>query len=108
MRNPFKNTPGPWRIEQGVYLSSYSGRNIAHIFQHALTDNEQSDADARLIAATPDMLDALIIANDYIAKTKNCPERVFPYAMTAKAITKAVEHITNPNHQETLAKWRGE
>lgn len=49
------HTPGPWRAEPGDYpddnyVTSDGGTIVDHV----------SDADARLIAAAPDLLDALM------------------------------------------------
>ena len=69
--NTMKNqhTPGPWeadiRIAQAMVTDS-NGNAIADIARHEFSDTEQSysdqkiEANARLIAAAPDLLSALI------------------------------------------------
>lgn len=59
-----KHTPGPWEIKDGRYIDSPSGW-IADVLSYpayrAATDNdsEEQKANARLIAAAPDLLEAL-------------------------------------------------
>lgn len=67
-----KHTPGPWRIahpkltgrrqEGDRLIVGPDNEHVAEAFQyqsHTLTDSKQSDANARLIAAAPDLLAAL-------------------------------------------------
>jgi len=61
-----KHTPGPWKVDSGEALKvrNNSG-SIATIMQTHLTgrrSNDETMANARLIAAAPDMLEALSIA----------------------------------------------
>jgi hypothetical protein len=49
------HTPGPWRIEHDHDITIYSG-DVPLV--HTMGD-EASEANARLIAATPDLLEAL-------------------------------------------------
>ena len=54
------HTPGPWRIGRGAQADPFAieaeARTVAHV-KHAGRD--QTEANARLIAAAPEMLDAL-------------------------------------------------
>lgn len=64
-----KHTPGPWRISDEIYIRDAS-RNGAYIAEiDPLTDFEgnlaEADANARLIAAAPALLEALsFLANE--------------------------------------------
>jgi hypothetical protein len=57
-----KHTPGPWRMvecpeihdEGNAYEIEVDGQTIAHIYA-----SEDMDANARLVSAAPDMLEAL-------------------------------------------------
>lgn len=60
-----KHTPGPWHMNMvsskswnvGVYEES--GSEVATVKVKSLVTSERRDADARLIAAAPDLLEAL-------------------------------------------------
>ena len=69
-----KHTPGPWRVANGVQIRSQRDQ-IAKIW---MMRNGEGNANARLIAAAPELLEALqtVVAN--------APE---PYC----AITRAVD-----------------
>jgi hypothetical protein len=67
-----KHTPGPWEIERpfeedGLYVSSESTALICEVMEHSghgtPLQNEEAEemdeANARLIAAAPDLLEAL-------------------------------------------------
>jgi len=65
-----KHTPGPWKASPlgRIYAPGYGweGAEIAHVQFKALDtqtfDTLQSEANARLIAAAPEMLEALKVA----------------------------------------------
>ena len=65
-----KHTPGPWRISDEIYIRDAS-RNGAYIAEiDPMTDFEgneaEADANARLIAAAPALLEALqALYDDY-------------------------------------------
>lgn len=60
-----KHTPGPWHMNMvsskswnvGIYEAS--GSEVATVKVKSLVTSERRDADARLIAAAPDLLEAL-------------------------------------------------
>jgi hypothetical protein len=52
-----KHTPGPWRAEQGAHAWFISP--VGQGYAVAATGSLGSEADARLIAASPDLLAAL-------------------------------------------------
>lgn len=50
-----KHTPGPWRVGRGSRIESCAnGRIVADVTYH--DDEQLAGADARLIAAAPDLL----------------------------------------------------
>ena len=51
-----KHTPGPWRVDDNYVLCLYDGRpnNICRM----LGRGDETEANARLIAAAPDLLEA--------------------------------------------------
>jgi hypothetical protein len=61
-----KHTPGPWlnygRVSTtGLLYSAVAAKTlIAKVYSESYGDQEQERANARLIAAAPDLLDALI------------------------------------------------
>jgi hypothetical protein len=67
-----KHTPGPWtnhgRIQQpGLPHSSVAAKTLlARVYSEAFGDDAQETANANLIAAAPDLLDALRIARETI------------------------------------------
>ena len=59
-----KHTPGPWRINtrlsrNGAPVISGDGRDIAKALYHMGSEDPEVDANARLIAAAPELLAAL-------------------------------------------------
>lgn len=61
---PTKHTPGPWELLPGVAeheIKSQDGDYIAYVVGHSwgAISSEQGDANARLIAAAPDLLEEL-------------------------------------------------
>lgn len=68
-----KHTPGPWtnhgRIPQpGLPHSCIAAKTlIARVYSETFGDAEQEAANARLIAAAPELLDALLIAEAFMA-----------------------------------------
>lgn len=61
-----KHTPGPWEVLQKIviggeipYTPVYATTLIAKVYSTKFKDYEQSFANARLIAAAPDLLEAL-------------------------------------------------
>jgi len=59
-REAIKHTPGPWNYDRSGYsLYVNSGRELVTALSMDGKRLETSEANARLIAAAPDMLDAL-------------------------------------------------
>lgn len=83
-----KHTPGPWKFnikkENGLYqISGENGSQIGRLW-----GNKYTDANARLISAAPEMLDALI-------------EYVIEEGGSEKAI-KCIESATGLSIEEVL------
>ena len=56
-----KHTPGPWTVSyaEGCRLIWSEGRRIALVYSHTIQPGAVGDANARLIAAAPELLKAL-------------------------------------------------
>jgi len=77
------STPGPWSYDAAphddaeqpsAFCISGDGRYFADV--HVLTsdpDTARAEADARLIAATVDLLAAVRVARDYLSSRRNEP-----------------------------------
>lgn len=59
MSTPTKHTPGPWRADRRSILAG-NVRCIAEVYSGAAESLAQADANKRLIAAAPDLLDVVI------------------------------------------------
>ena len=56
-----KHTPGPWRIDRIIAFAPTimaNGRRVAKVFHKDGIEDEQVLANAKLIAASPDLLEA--------------------------------------------------
>ena len=92
-----KHTPGPWkahRIEKGPglpYTPVAAKTLLAKVYSEAFGDFEQSEANARLIAAAPDLLEALRALHSACVKDGWPVYGAHPAAMNAAlaAIAKA-------------------
>lgn len=63
-----KHTPGPWRIEQGIYIMPPENSTQFSICKMGGIQREESrKANARLIAAAPDLLAAAKRAQELIS-----------------------------------------
>lgn len=56
--NELKVTPGPWGVFKGTMIESKSGVFICDVLGHS-TSQEEDEANANLIAAAPELLEAL-------------------------------------------------
>jgi hypothetical protein len=86
-----QHTPGPWHVgvrqaEKIVYDSTGWAVANATVY-HGENDIEQVNANARLIAAAPDLLDALqrIAAGEVMTGNFNHAETVHEYQKLARA-----------------------
>jgi type VI protein secretion system component VasF len=85
-----KHTPGPWHScinasHTAFLIKDKAGRLIAMPSWHASNDThfplkEQSEANARLMAAAPELLEALIDLGDWLAYGLNKAEGAEPTA----------------------------
>lgn len=60
------HTPGPWHVYRDE-INDEDGLTVAHAVRFVPPYRAQSDANARLLAAAPDLLEALCLAHDYLA-----------------------------------------
>lgn len=65
-----KHTPGPWHVYKGhgLYVDSSSAGSVCKVAEKRAS--EQQVANAHLIAAAPDMLEALIIALPWLSENE--------------------------------------
>ena len=62
-----KHTPGPWTVSpDNSRVVQGEGRRIALAYSHAIQPGAVGDANARLIAAAPELLEALEQAVRYL------------------------------------------
>lgn len=74
---PATHTPGPWETKRaatpeafpqfGVYAENGNGHDLAHVVSHGTARHAETEANARLIAAAPDLLEALQKLTDVLA-----------------------------------------
>jgi hypothetical protein len=83
-----KHTPGPWHVglKPGPIVYSEHGEQVANLFE-PLIDEKENKANARLIAAAPDLLAALkeLCADKYLADPINAGRMKNARAAIAKA-----------------------
>lgn len=77
------HTPGPWAIDDWCWIDAPSGMNVATI--SAGLDAEETVANAKLIAAAPDLLAAL---KDMLGSTGSEQACAAAHAAIAKAGSK--------------------
>ena len=99
--NKIKHTPGPWIVSDVdticPRIDSANGRGVAHATQrdpHPINGQgitiEEAFANARLIAAAPELLAALIEARSLLEESEQCYEnQMFRNAQIDAAIRKA-------------------
>lgn len=69
-QNTVKHTPGPWHADSNDQVRSATGVVIARCERrerHEYMDGREQSANARLIAATPELYEALREAREYVA-----------------------------------------
>ena len=86
-----QHTPGPWTVAKAGYGALWAGpAQIPHPGRDAIRLDEklaQREADARLIAAAPDLLAAL---QDLLAQAQDCRDSTFrAFAAPAMADARA-------------------
>ena len=92
-----KWTPGPWRVlnDEAIKVASSDGSlaTVTHIHLRGRRDTSEVEANAHLIAAAPDMAEALEKALNFITNTESEMGETLPCGDAARA---------------ALAKARGE
>ena len=92
-----KHTPGPWLIQQGdewadgiVTLHGHNEDGTPMYWTVASYNRrrDEAEANARLIAAAPELLGALLAMQAFI---EGKPDAVEPFGMVRAAIAKATE-----------------
>jgi len=73
-----KHTPGPWHVSNGVQIRS-ERHQIAKVWM--MRDGE-GNANARLIAAAPDLLEALKGFSSYVRDEQNSTDGAVTYSTT--------------------------
>jgi len=74
--NNSKHTPGPWMAaEMGVIANGLTTHGNFYVCSLIDPNNEEDKANARLIAAAPDMLEALKLAYGRIKHDDDCDWR---------------------------------
>jgi len=80
-----KHTPGPWEVQIGIDPTGFACYFIGRISRPFISRAEE-EANARLIAAAPDLLSALEQANEMLKYIGGCQDTV---DKASKAISKA-------------------
>ena len=97
MTNEPKFTPGPWNYKGSEIISTHEkrGRPVSVVDLFGAMGGEDSDADAHLIAAAPDLYEAL----EHLQSVQNGPPLIRFEADWQEAMAKT---------KAALAKARGE
>lgn len=88
------HTPGPWALRRGhsvVEIRTVAGLAVAQTTSDAYWQSfsAEADANARLIAAAPEMLEALKQAREYLRYSLGSTSETNPYPAIDAAIAKA-------------------
>jgi hypothetical protein len=93
-----KATPGPWEFQSGaaigkpfvIFHRSPDGHTeYVCVMQNVHYADERNEPNARLIAAAPDLLEALIRLRDYYSSSHSPATRESCWAQALAAITQA-------------------
>ncbi len=90
-----KHTPGPWRVAIGSRLEIRGPKDeigwpVPVVYNAGLHTDETAQANARLIAAAPELLAACIDALEVEEKMAQCPDSELAARLRA-AIAKATD-----------------
>ena len=87
-----KHTPGPWTVSPSAKASTLTrvfdktGKLVASANGPGLSEGGEAESNARLIAAAPDMLQALLVLRSYFEGKGQIPNALAPaIAAIAKA-----------------------
>lgn len=85
-----KHTPGPWKTNGDPYVSTYDGRRTI-AFTDARADMDENKANARLIAASPELVEAATIAYRALVRlTENDPHNDALYEHARETLKSAL------------------
>lgn len=90
-----KHTPGPWVMDDAQpgdlfrYVLHGNGDSFGYICRISTNGNANADADARLIAAAPELLEAVIELKDVCNRPSAARTRAEAWRKLDKAIAKA-------------------
>ncbi|WP_368640604.1 hypothetical protein ABRZ04_05325 [Castellaniella ginsengisoli] len=101
-------TPGPWRaqglcvraIENGVVVAEVDGPNKFFRGSERREEMEYCRGNARLIAAAPDLLEALIVAEAALNRIR-CTSHTVPWEDTGPAVEQARVAIAKATEEAT-------
>jgi len=92
-QNKVKHTQGPWKVKQTAVYDAVYGNNDELVSFISIKQPEEIQANARLIAAAPELLEACVKFQTWakeFCKTNNLPEEAFyPLVEVNRAILKA-------------------
>lgn len=87
------HTPGPWTLDDDYFVSCESGIICDPHCSHDI-DMSERDANAALLAAAPDLLEAIRTLRDHMDDNPNAPFRLLPTPIAMlidNAISKAAK-----------------
>lgn len=91
-------TPGPWKTGQFHPNAVYKNGNRIALCSNTVCYTEEDTHNARLIAAAPDLLEALVMVEKW-ANEAYPWDKMEPLASILKKARAAIEKATNFHHQ---------
>ena len=87
-----KNTPGPWavRVEEQHYVPSAEGRIANVLFPRYYADGAEVMANARLISAAPELLEAMELLMTEVEESGNADAKDFGWPKAIKSARAAI------------------
>ena len=123
MSKGFKHTKGPWKIHERAYVGRIhpevdSTHSIATVWRHKRANkikfyhtDEESNANAILIAAAPEMLDMMVHQYRWVKALYDMyqiDERAFPDSdliTTVRNLRELIERATGLTIDEAIKAW---
>ncbi len=92
-----KHTPGPWKLDLGLGAPEVVGNNrrIARVLYEGGSEDNEVDANARLIAAAPDLLGTLRYISKDAFRTYEGPIVISDEALDR--VFEAIDALRRPN-----------